>query len=88
MLWHVEPWELEKRISSEWITRMIAFRREFTFDPEGWQQTAQTNFLQSKAMGDKQSKLRDFIPTVVEQQSDATMETLMRAFAKSKKKKG
>jgi hypothetical protein len=89
-VWRVPPWELEEQLSSAWFTRMIAFENEFTLDPIGWRQTAQTNYLQAVAFGDKRSKPKDFMPRVKageEQQSDQQIEMLLRAFAKKKKKK-
>ena len=34
-MFRIPPWEFENQISSAWITKLLAFKNEYTLDPAG-----------------------------------------------------
>lgn len=34
-MFRVPPWEFEEQISSAWVTKLMAFKNEYTLDPAG-----------------------------------------------------
>ena len=60
-MFRVPPWEFEEQISSAWITKLLAFKNEFTLDPAGARASAGVSHIVALANGCTSSRRDDFI---------------------------
>lgn len=61
LAFRVLPWELEEQISSAWITKLQAFKNEFTLDPAGSRSAANVARVIAVANGGADVSIDDFI---------------------------
>ena len=64
-MFRVPPWEFENQISSAWITKLQAFKNEYTLDPAGARAAAGVAHIIALANGSTNATRDDFIERTI-----------------------
>lgn len=79
-MFRILPWELEEQISSAWITKLQAFKNEYTLDPAGARAAAGVAQIIAMANGVRNSKRDDFVERTIWTTADEIADQQLQAF--------